>query len=169
MHFFGKSEAKSPKNFYFSGQKHRAFPAPRCVFSQGGPADRSAGRTGRLRSAAPGVLKAWLTHGSRQAWPALSSAGLSPPGKTKPRPMTTRFPCQSLALALKARAPVDVDQYFVFADPAVGDHPAALGVWPDLHQPLVLAAPGTGQPAITYRYHFTMFGRTLQGVPLLFP
>ena len=83
--------------------------------------------------------------------------------------MTTRFPCQSLALALKARAPVDVDQYFVFADPAVGNQPAALGVWPDLHQPLVLTAPGAGQPAITYRYHFTMFGLALQGFPLLFP
>jgi hypothetical protein len=83
--------------------------------------------------------------------------------------MTTRFPCQSLALALKARAPVDVDQYFVFADPAVGNHPAALGVWPDLHQPLVLAASGTSQPSIIYHYHFTMFGRTLQGIPLLFP
>ena len=83
-------------------------------------------------------------------------------GKQKTKANDDTFLRRSLALALKARALVNIDQDFFLAHPAVSSQPYALGVRSDSHYPAILTAVGTFQPAVFHCQYLTIIFPRLQ-------
>lgn len=112
-------------------------------------------------------------HSQTRSFCAVAQAGLGlcsripppPPEKQKAKASENTFSVSSLVLALKARALVDVDQYFVFTDSTVSNNLPALGVRANFHQSPVLArpAPRARNPTVLHCYHFTTLFLHLQG------